>query len=120
MKFKPYFNVSEIFSKILVFLSLVCGDYKFIKPRFWHWETSFHLPIFKILFIFDKAECLLLPRLFSSCSDLELFSSCDMWASHCGDFFCGGTWASVVVACGLSSCGFWPLEHKLNSCGILV
>ena len=24
-------------------------------------------------------------------------------------------WASVVVARGLSSCGFWALEHRLNS-----
>ena len=23
--------------------------------------------------------------------------------------------ASVVVTCGLSSCGFWALEHRLNS-----
>ena len=33
-----------------------------------------------------------------------------MWASPCGGFSCCraqalGTWASVVVACGLSSCG---------------
>ena len=25
-------------------------------------------------------------------------------------------WASVVSACGLSSCGSWALEHRLNSC----
>ena len=25
--------------------------------------------------------------------------------------------ASVVVACGLSRCGSWTLEHRLNSCG---
>ena len=28
-----------------------------------------------------------------------------------------GTWASVTVARGLSSCGSWALEHRLNSCG---
>ena len=28
-----------------------------------------------------------------------------------------GTWASVVVACGLSSCGLRALEHRLSSCG---
>ena len=27
------------------------------------------------------------------------------------------TLASVVVACGLMSCGSPPLEHRLNSCG---
>ena len=26
-------------------------------------------------------------------------------------------WASVVVACGLNSCGSQSLEHRLNSCG---
>ena len=28
-----------------------------------------------------------------------------------------GTRASVVVACRLSSCGSWALEHRLSSCG---
>ena len=28
-----------------------------------------------------------------------------------------GAWASVVVACGLSSCGSWALECRLSSCG---
>ena len=28
-----------------------------------------------------------------------------------------GVWASVVGACGLSSCGSWVLELRLNSCG---
>ena len=28
-----------------------------------------------------------------------------------------GSRASVVVACGLSSCGLWALEHRLSSCG---
>ena len=28
-----------------------------------------------------------------------------------------GTWASVVVARGLSICGSWALEHRLGSCG---
>ena len=40
----------------------------------------------------------------------------------CGGFFCCdacalGTWASVVVACGLSSCGSRALEHRPSSCG---
>ena len=35
---------------------------------------------------------------------------CDAWASHCSGFSCCGAWAlgaqpSVVVACGLRSCG---------------
>ena len=46
-----------------------------------------------------------------------LFSSCGVWASHCGGFSCCGAWASVVVTHGLSSCrarasllrGMWDL-----------
>ena len=45
-----------------------------------------------------------------------------VWASHCGGFSCYRAWAlgvqaSVVVACGLSSCGSWALERRLSSCG---
>ena len=29
-----------------------------------------------------------------------------------------GTWALVVAADGLSSCGLWALEHGLSSCGL--
>ena len=47
---------------------------------------------------------------------------CGAWASHCGGFSCCGAWAlgaraSVVVACGLSSCGSGALERRLSSCG---
>ena len=47
---------------------------------------------------------------------------CCAWASHCGGFSCCGawaldTWASVVVAHGLTSCGSQALEHRLSSCG---
>ena len=28
-----------------------------------------------------------------------------------------GAWASVAAARGLRGCGFWALEHRLNSCG---
>ena len=47
---------------------------------------------------------------------------CAAWASHCGGFSCCGapalgSWASIVVAHGLSSCGSWALEHRLSSCG---
>ena len=59
------------------------------------------------------------------------FSSCGVWASHCGGFsYCGGfsccraqalvAQASVVVACGLSSCGLRALERRLSSCGAWV
>ena len=47
---------------------------------------------------------------------------CNTQASHCRGFSCYrawvlGTWASVAVAHGLSSCSSWTLEHWLNSCG---
>ena len=47
---------------------------------------------------------------------------CGAWASHCGGFSCCGawalgSWASVVAACGLSSCDLQALEHRLSSCG---
>ena len=50
------------------------------------------------------------------------YSSCSARASHCGGSSCFraqtlSAWASVVVACGLSSCGSWALEHRLGSCG---
>ena len=50
------------------------------------------------------------------------YSSLRARASHCGGFSCCGAralgvWASVVVACGLSSCGSWAVELRLSSCG---
>ena len=47
---------------------------------------------------------------------------CGAWASHCGGFSCCGAcaldaWVSVVVACGVSSCGSRALERRLSSCG---
>ena len=44
--------------------------------------------------------------------------------SSCGGFSLWsralGTWASVVVARGLSSCGSWAVERRLSSCCTLV
>ena len=47
---------------------------------------------------------------------------CGAQASCCGGFSCCGARAlgvraSVVAACGLSSCSTWALEHRLSSCG---
>ena len=44
------------------------------------------------------------------------------WACHCGGFSCCGARvlgvrASVVVACGLRTCGSRALERRLSSCG---
>ena len=56
---------------------------------------------------------------FSSCGERGLLIAV---ASHCGGFSCCGARAlgmqtSVVVACGLSSCGSQALERRLSSCG---
>ena len=65
--------------------------------------------ILKILFILTMLGLCCCPGFFLQLQfDLRLLSSCDMCASHCGDFFCGGAWAlghvaSVVVASGLQS-----------------
>ena len=74
-------------------------------------------------FIYGCAGSSLLHGLFSSCCEraLGLFSSCRVQASHCSGFSCHGAWARgaqavVVAAHGLSSCGSWVLEHRLNSC----
>ena len=53
------------------------------------------------------------------------YSSLWCKASHCGGFSCCraralGARASVVVACGLSSCGSQALERRLSSCGARV
>ena len=47
---------------------------------------------------------------------------CGARASHCSGFSCCrartiGAQASVVAACGLSSCGSQALEHRFSSCG---
>ena len=64
------------------------------------------------------------------CCCVQAFSSCGEWglpfvavASHCSGFSCCRAQtlrarASVVVACGLSSCGSWTPEHTgFSSCG---
>jgi len=41
-------------------------------------------------------------------------------ASFVGEHGLWGSRASVVVACGLSSCGSWAPEHRFNSFGAWV
>ena len=59
----------------------------------------------------------------SSCGEPELlFIVVRTQASHWGGFLCCGAralvlWATVVVAHGLSSCGFQALDRRLSSCG---
>ena len=56
---------------------------------------------FVYLFIFGCPVSLLLLKLFSSCGEQELLSTCGMQASHCGGYSCCGARASVVVILGL-------------------
>ena len=51
-------------------------------------------------------------RAFSSCGEWKATLCCCVRASHCRGFSCWGahalgTWASITVALGLSSCGPW-------------
>ena len=53
------------------------------------------------LLIFGYAGSSLLRKLFSSCGEWGLLSSCGVWASHCGGFSC----AAQALRCpGLSCC----------------
>ena len=62
-------------------------------------------------------------RLFCSCREQSLLSTCGVWVFHCIDlsllqaeYKVQSVQASVVVARGLSSCGSRIPEHRLNSC----
>ena len=59
---------------------------------------------------------------FSSCGNQGATLRCGARASHRSGFSCCGARAlgvraSVVAACGLSSCGSWALERRLSGCG---
>ena len=74
------------------------------------------------LFIFGCIRSLLLRMGFLQLQQTGATLRCGARASHCsGSSCCGaralGTWASVVVALGLSSCGSRALERRLSSCG---
>ena len=61
----------------------------------------------KKIFVYDCAGSSLLHRLYSSCS---------VQASQCNDF--SHNRARALGHVGLSSCGTWALEYRLNSCGV--
>ena len=70
--------------------------------------------------VFGCAASSLLRRLFSSCSQQGLFSSCRAQSPHHRGFSCcraRGAWASVAAAHGLSGCSSRPLEPRLSSRG---
>ena len=56
------------------------------------------------------------------CREQGLPSRCGVQAPHCRGLSCceprlEGAWASGLVACELSGCSSWALEHRPNSCG---
>ena len=64
-------------------------------------------------------------RAFSSCGErgllfVEVRGLLTAVASLCCEAWALGSWASVVAAHGLSSCGSRPLERRLSSCGALA
>ena len=84
--------------------------------------ASFFFFINLFIYLLATLGLLCCARAFSSCSERGSTLHCGAWASHCSGFsYCGawalGVWASVGVACELSSCGSRALEHRLSSCG---
>ena len=75
-----------------------------------------------IYFIFGCIGSSLLRAGFLSLRPAGATLRCGARASHCGGFSCCGPWAlgiraSLIVACGLRSCGSRVLEGRLSSCG---
>ena len=72
-----------------------------------------HLSIQKNGFLRGWAGSPLLYRLFSSCHERALLSSCGAQASHStASLVEHGLWDT-----GFSHCSSWVLEHRLSSCG---
>ena len=88
-----------------------------------HWVFKIFLINLFILFYFlVGVGSLLLRAGFLLLQEVGATLCCGVCASHCSGFSCCRAWAlgmqaSVVVACGLSSCGSWALECRFSSCG---
>ena len=67
---------------------------------------------FNLFYFFGCAGSLLLQRLFSSCGEQGLRSSCDAQASHSGGFSCYKAWA--LGRAGFRSCGTWTQQLRLS------
>ena len=68
-----------------------------------------------ILFFSYCSGSLLLHRLFCSCGEQRLLSSCGAQASHCGGFSCCRV--LVLGHTTYNSFASQVLQHRLNSCG---
>ena len=103
-------KASEIFPNVLTFRSI---NYFFNFKKF-----LFIYLIYLFLAVLGPRCC---TWAFSSCGEwgllfVEVHGLLIAVASRCGARALG-TWASVVVARGFSSCGSQALEHRLSSCG---
>ena len=92
-------------------MAITCGYFIFF------WDLLYYLFIF-----FDCAGSSLLHVGFLWLWLVVATLHCGVQASHCSGFSCCGaqilgTWASVTVARGLSSCSWRALECWLSSCG---
>ena len=80
----------------------LCGFYFFkIVSLFIHFLKSRLKKFFCIYFWLAGSS--LLHRLFSSCGKPGLFSSCGVWASHCGGFSCFGAQALGLPGSGVQA-----------------
>ena len=102
---------------------------------FLNFPFLFYINLFIYLFIFGCVGSLLLHTGFLQLRRGGATLCCSVQASHCGGFSCCGaralgtgfsscgTWASVVVACGLQSAGSVVVVHRVNcsaACGIFL
>ena len=100
-------------------------DYKIVYIYFLKYNFFILTIIFKNVFIFGYVRSSLLSAGFLQLWRAGATLHCGARASHFGGFSCCraralGAWASVVVACGLSSCGSRALECRLSSCGTRI
>ena len=72
--------------------------------------------IFLFLFIFSCAGSLLLCKLFSSCSEQRLPSSCSVQALHCGSFSCCRAQAQGCMA--FTICSTWAQQFWLTGLAV--
>ena len=82
----------------------------------WGFFCFFCLFVFCLYRVFVAARGLSLVAASGGYSSLRCTGFSLRWLSCCKAWALG-TRASVVVACGLSSCGSRALEHRLRSCG---
>ena len=94
-----------------------------MSHRFIVCRLEIHVGHLDFFFFFAVLGLHCCTQAFSGCGERGLLFCCSPWASHCIEFSCCGaralgTWASVVAAQGLSSCGSQALELAgISSCG---